>query len=175
MYFCSCLCISQQAYISLVYWTEPHTSISSRRKLESLKHLCIGSSWGGSMLDLVRITVHFLWMPPNLLLATGKWPHFSMPLSLPFIHCLLVFAAFRVGKNSYYVFIQLLLRIKTSANSQDPMRCQNIKSNCLNLKVPNLLSTHYLESCEGPAEGKCKACALLSLLFERGFNLDDTP
>lgn len=118
--------------------------------------------------------VRFLGMHPNILLATGNWPHFSVPLL--FIHRLFAFASLEVGKNSYYVFIQLLARIKTSANFRS-LCAASVSiaaaetSRCQTSWVPIIMK----EMCEGAAEGKCKACALLLLLFERGVYFDDTP
>jgi len=61
-----------------------------------------------------------------------------------FVFAFYPFAAFGVGKNSLDVHTAFT-QDKTLSKLQDPMCCQNINSNCLNLKVPNLLSTHYLE------------------------------
>lgn len=60
---------------------------------------------------------------------------------------------------------------KNLSKVQDPVCCHNINSKCLNLKVPNLLSTHYPEwDKRGPSRGEVHGlCGL------RGFSFADAP
>lgn len=120
--------------------------------------------------------------------CVGEKHRSSLPMNAPkstFGHrqmtsllCAFVFAFYPLSIciYSFSVREKSLLRVHTALTQdknlsklQDPMCCQNINSNFLNLRVPNLLSTHYLAwDLWGPSGGKVQGlCSSLTAVWER--------
>lgn len=157
------LCTSLRSSVCLTHWVQLHTHISSRTKPDQSP----------------------LWEQLGKQPAAVGGKHSSSPTQqfgcrwmtsvLSAFYLLSICICSLRGREKLTMCWCSSYQDKNLSKVQDPVCCQNINSNCLNLQVPNLLSTHYLEwdlwgLSRVEVHGLCSSCCCL-----RGFGLDDAP